>query len=434
MNWRFIRRALWLKRSQWFAPERLQVWQERRLRALVAHAYGQCVYYRRLLDDRAVSPAEIRRLADLSRIPVLARRTLMEEYADLVARSAARFHPEKAFTTGTTGAQLQFLRDRETVNVGNAALWRFRAWHGIRFGDRIAEIRNVIFRRPTGEADYATVSEYVPATRTLRLNLLGADAGRRGAVARELVRFRPDAIRGTPMLLSFLSLYLLEHAEIDIRPRVVFAGSERLYPEQRRLIAEAFRAPVVEGYGNWEYAVFAGECEQGRLHLASEMGIVEILRGGRPSAPREIGEVTVTNLWNHSQPFVRYAIGDVGYFESEPCPCGRGLPTWRVVGGREKDLLATPTGFIYMSTDMMSAPRWRGKIAGIRFYQENRDEVLVQIARGPVFRDRDLEDLYADLNEYLGGLLRISFEFVEDIELTPGGKYRSVVSKVPIDV
>jgi len=431
MNWDFHRHSWWLQRTQWYTPGRLRALQERRLRHLVTHAYRQVPFYRRTLEDRGIHPADIRSLDDLPLLPVLPRRAVAEDFAALVARDAARFRPERGSTSGTSGTSLEFLRDRRTLSVGNAALWRFRAWHGIRPGARIAEVRGGIWRAPSGEPDLTSVSAYIPALNTLRLNLQAPDPRRRAAVTEALAGFRPELIRGSSVLLTYLSMYLLEHPEVAIRPRVVFAGGERLFPEQRRTIAEAFRAPVVESYGNWEYAVFAGECEEGRLHLAAEMGILEVVSSGARCPPGETGEVIVTSLWNHSLPFIRYAIGDVGLLEGIPCPCGRGLPTWRVLGGRDKDLLATPGGYIYLTTDLVATPRWRGKIDGIRFYQDARNEVLVQVVRGPAFAERDLEILYAELNEFLGGLLRISFEFVENLELTAGGKFRHIVSRIP---
>jgi len=436
MNWRFMATLWSLRRSQWYSTERLRFIQERKLRELVAHAYAQCPYYRRAFDEARIAPSGIRGHSDLIRLPILRRHDVQMHHSEIVAANARQFHSTPAWTSGTTGARLEFFHDRDSLNVGNAALWRFRGWHDIGSRHRLAEVRgSQYFRLPSGAPDFDTVSRYAPNAHTLQLNLTSPDPRRRAAVAEELVRFAPDGIRtSTPALLVFLCQYLVEHPEIHIRPKVVFAGGERVTAEMRELFGRVFAAPVVESYGNWEYVVFAGECEHGRLHLASEMGIVEILCEGRLAAPGEAGDIIVTGLWNRAFPFIRYAIGDVGYLEAEPCRCGRGLSTWRVLGGREKDMLLTPTGYLFPPSAFLGASRWHGKITGIRFYQARRDAVVVQVVRGPGYTQEDEGVLRAELGQYFNGHLAFSVEYYDRLEQTPGGKYRYVVSHVPTDI
>jgi phenylacetate-CoA ligase len=429
----FVAHTLWLHRSQWYPPVRLRRFQEQSLRRLVAHAYAQSPHYREVLDSCGLTPARVGTLADLVAVPVLRRQTVADRLDRLVARGAEAFRPAKSHTSGTTGTRLELLRDRRTTSVGNAARWRFRGWHGIGFHHRIAEFRGIY--GPSGEIDRTAVVRYHPSGRSVRVNLAMLNRERLAPVAAELTRFKPDAIStSSPSALALLGMFLLDRHEFSVRPKVVFTGGERLFPDQRTVIAEAFQAPVVDMYANWEYAVFAGECPAGRSHLAAEMGITEVLRNGRPCAPGEPGEVVITNLWNRSLPFIRYAIGDMGALEADPCPCGRGLPTWRIMGGRERDLLATRAGFMFLPVSILALPHWRDKISGVRFYQETRNDVLVQIVKGPQFTEADLPRLREELNRHLGQFLDVSIEFCDHIEQTAGGKYRYVMSKVPLDV
>lgn len=429
MNWNFLAKQALLRSTQWRSPERLREFQERRMRQMVAHAYHRSRYYRRLMDDRRIRPQEVRTLADLARLPVLSRTAVAENFSEIAATNASRFRPEQGYTSGSTGPKLHFLVDRDATDVGNAALWRIRGWHGIRFGHRIAELR-----LPDPGTSVDKVSEYRPKAHVLRLHLFGPDPERPAAVANELVRFRPDAVRGAPSLLTWLCLYLRDHPELRVRPKVVFAGSERLLPEHRQLFAEVFHAPVIETYGNYEYVAFAGECQRGNLHLASEMGVVEILQGGTLASRGEPGAVIVTGLWNRAFPFLRYAIDDVAYLETHACPCGRGLPLWRIVGGRQKDLLATMDGYMTLGTNTVATPRWIGKFAAIRFYQETRREVVAQVVKGPLYREGDLDALQREIEEEVAGRLRVAMQVCESIERTVGGKHRTVVSKVPIEI
>jgi len=141
MNWNFLRKQALLRYTQWRSPERLREFQEKRLRKLIVHAYDRCAYYRRQMDDRGIHPTEIRNLNDLARLPVFSRKAVAESFSEISASNAKRFRPEKGYTSGSTGPKLMLVVDRDAIDMGNAAIWRFRGWHGIRFGHRIAEIR-----------------------------------------------------------------------------------------------------------------------------------------------------------------------------------------------------------------------------------------------------------------------------------------------------
>lgn len=424
-----------LNASEWYSPARLRRLQAGPLRFLLQHAYAQSPYYRQTFRDRGVVPRQLRTLEDLERLPIISRDVILRHDSTIMARNAQRFHPDTFATGGTTGAPLRFLIDRDTRKLASAVRQRFQRWAGIQPGDRIAEFRHPqSFRHPSGDPDFDTLSRAFPRRNLVRFNTRAIKTDRLAAIAEELSRFRPSAISTNVSPMVALSKYLLAHREYVIRPRVILAGGERLFPEQRQIMSQAFSAPVFETYGNREHVLLGGECERGRLHLAVELSILEIVKDGRPCPPGSMGEVVATNLWNLSFPFIRYAIGDIASLQPDLCPCGRGLPTAQIVGGKILSLLATPQGFIHLSNSVLATPRWRDKIAGIRFYQERRDEVTVQVVRGPSFGQGDEAALVTDLDRVLGSALRIGVQYFDSLEDTPGGKYRYIVSKVPLDL
>ena len=421
----------WLERTQWASPARLHELQDERLRRVIGYAYEHSAFYRMRLDAVGFTPERFRGVDDLQSLPVLTRGDVREHFSEIKADNANHIRHQLGTTSGTSGARLEFLRDVETMQMGNAVQWRYWRWHGIRFHHRFAQLSTV----GSAESRGAPPVQYSRGSRRLTLRLRSLDSESLGQAIDRLARFQPDAIRcGSTTLLTHVASYVMRHQPQCCRPKAVFAGGERVFPDQREIVHEAFGVPLVEFYGNWEYVVFGGECERGRLHLAPEMGCVEILKDGRPQPPGETGEIVVTSLWNRAFPFIRYAIGDVGRLEGEPCPCGRGLPTWRIVGGRQKDLLATPVGYLHLSGSLLGTPRWRGKIQGLRFYQETRSDVLVQIVKGPDFRNEDVPALREDIDRCLEGRLAFTIQFCEGLADTPGGKYRYIVSKVPIEI
>ena len=67
-----------------------------------------------------------------------------------------------------------------------------------------------------------------------------------------------------------------------------------------------------------------------------------------------------------------------------------------------------------------------------QIFQERPERVTVKIVKRQAYTDADTTRLVDALAERLGPSVAIDVEFVEDIPRGPGGKYRWVISKVPL--
>src|SRR4029077_12302961 len=140
--------------------------------------------------------------------------------------------------------------------------------------------------------------------------------------------------------------YIQREGLSTVSPRSIIVGAEKLYPFQRSLIEEVFRAPVFETYGSREFMLIGAECDRhAGLHLSMENLLVEILDDdGSPTPAGQEGNVVITDLFNYGMPFVRYVNGDRAVAGFDLCPCGRGLPLLKKVVGRQLDVLETLDG------------------------------------------------------------------------------------------
>lgn len=127
----------------------------------------------------------------------------------------------------------------------------------------------------------------------------------------ELNQFNPEHIASYPGL--FLSL--LPHkknGKLKISPKTIRLGGEILTVEDQKEISDVFNAEVLNGYGSSECLII-GMKKTGEpcFNIASQYAHLEILNENNEQvAPGEVGNVIVTNLWNYTQPFIRYALGD----------------------------------------------------------------------------------------------------------------------------
>ena len=115
-------RVLWhcyeLSRNQWLGPSQLKKLQEKRLRAIVKHAYQNVPLYREKFDSIGVRPSDIQTLEDLPKLPLM---TKTEFRAGIPKKSLARGYTEKDFvrssTSGTSGGPMPIFRDNKCCDI-----------------------------------------------------------------------------------------------------------------------------------------------------------------------------------------------------------------------------------------------------------------------------------------------------------------------------
>ena len=54
-------------------PEQIQAEQDRQARRIVAHAYATVPFYRRVMDERGLQPADFHGAGDLSKLPIITK-------------------------------------------------------------------------------------------------------------------------------------------------------------------------------------------------------------------------------------------------------------------------------------------------------------------------------------------------------------------------
>ena len=94
----------------------------------------------------------------------------------------------------------------------------------------------------------------------------------------------------------------------------------------RRRLESLWQARVYDHAGMTEVGAYGFECAaQAGLHVNELEFIAEVLdpESGRPVAPGEVGELTLTNLGRWGSPVLRYRSGDRVRAAAGACPCGR---------------------------------------------------------------------------------------------------------------
>ena len=124
--------------TQWMTPEQINEYQFMRLKKLVTHAYETVPFYRKLYDEHAIRPDDIKNIDDFTRLPLITREDIRSAGDRLRSSAYSKHTLIHGHTSGTTGSPLSFYWDKETCIYTNAVDWRQKAWAGVEYGEKLA--------------------------------------------------------------------------------------------------------------------------------------------------------------------------------------------------------------------------------------------------------------------------------------------------------
>jgi phenylacetate-CoA ligase len=410
------------ERSAW-SQERVAAMRDERLRAFVEHAARTTPFYKETLEAAGLSPADIRFLDDLSRLPILTKDLVQERGTDLVSTAVPTHLLRTVHTSGTTGGGLRFGTTLRAVQEQWATWWRYRRWHDIRrstwcglFAGRM--VVPAAQRRPP-------FWRYNLAGKQLLFSGYHMSPANLPAYVAELRRRKPPWLHGYPSLLSLLAGHVLENGvDFGYPIRWITIGAENLLPQQAAVIERAFGVRPRQHYGMAEAVANFSECDQGRLHVDEDFAAVEFVPiGGRQF--RVVG----TNLTNPVTPLIRYDVLDVVTIDDETeCSCGRPGRIVSSVDGRHEDYVVLSDGARLGRMDHIFKDMIRIREAQIR--QEQAGEFTIAIVKGRGFSADDEERVALEVSKRVGNRARFSIDYVESLPRTRTGKLRLVVSEV----
>jgi phenylacetate-coenzyme A ligase PaaK-like adenylate-forming protein len=322
------------KRLRWSA-ERLDSERQTRLRDLLAWSIEHSPFHAERLEG--VDPTVFTE-ADLSSLPVMTKDELMSEYSwvltnpklslEVVEDSVEhvdedeylqdRFHA--VTSSGSSGRRGVFVYDWDEWTT--LALMQSRS--------RLGTAENL--PRPPGKA---TASLFAGAgahlSRVMRtflakpndpvhhfpMTLPVAD------VIRGLNATQPELLMGYPSAID-LVVREAQAGRLRISPRYVETGGELLMDQTREAVRELWGVEIDDSWAVVEGA-YAFPCGQGgAMHLPDDLIIVEpVDLSGRPVPPGEpAAKLYLTNLYNRTQPLIRFEIADGLTLLDGTCLCG----------------------------------------------------------------------------------------------------------------
>jgi len=425
-NFLSIRRILYwrwkLWRSQYYSLEKLKALQWKLLSSMLDHCYENVPYYIEEFTRLGLRRSDFRSLDDLSKIPVINKWTLLDNFERFKAVNMKKFRPVPVHTSGSTGTPMSFFWDINCNVMELTCQWRHFSWTGYRIGEPFAEIRNKVMTTPDG-------TKWNWKCRALQISAPLISASSIGAYARLFEKYKIKFWRGNCASLHHLCLALKE-AGIDwIMPERIISTAEPVLEYQRNFIESFTGVCVCDNFGHYEHTALICQCPQGGYHINPEYGIVEILKeDGSPAKDGEEGRIIGTGLHNRAVPLLRYDSCDYAVQSSKTCSCGRTLPLLEHLTGRFIERLLTADG--RWVSGMRFAFKFGQKIRLAQFVQEKPGEVDLYIVPDKDFSFEPNKLMYDELARYLGKDTVLRTHLVSDVPYHEPGKFKFVVNKL----
>ena len=100
-----------LSSTEWLSEKDLFDLQSRKLRQLIEHCYKNVPYYKRVFDDLGLKSGDIQTRDDLSKLPILTKSIIKENFNDLISLDIDSRKPLDGSTGGSTGTPMHFKED-----------------------------------------------------------------------------------------------------------------------------------------------------------------------------------------------------------------------------------------------------------------------------------------------------------------------------------
>ena len=425
----------WNEEIETMDRESMKKLQSERLVNQVKHVYDNVPYYKKLMDEKGVTPDDIKGIDDLYKLPFLSKADLRDNYPDgLVAvpkSECVRIHA----TSGTTGKRAIAFYTQNDLDIWDNCVARAITAAG---GTK-EDVVHVAYGYGlfTGGLGLHGGSHKVGC---LTLPVSSGNTERQ-------IQFMQDLgstiLCCTPSYAAYIGETLAEMGLTpdDIKLKAGIFGAEPWTEEMRQSIEKSLGIKAYDIYGLTETSgpgvAFECECQTG-MHINEDHFIAEIIDPdtGEVLPEGAKGELVFTSITKEAFPLLRYRTRDICVLTREKCACGRTLVKMCKPMGRSDDMLIIKGVNVFPSQietvllkDFGATPNYQ--IVVDRVGTTDTFEIKVELSDG-MFDDtiRSIEQLErklsADIVQILGIKAKISLVEPKSIPRSEGKAVRVI--------
>ncbi len=317
-------KILALKKTERLSVKKLQDLQTKRFRRLLKHVLQYSRFYQQHYKESGISLKNIEDIS-VNDLPPISKELMMSHYDDFVCDRSLKRKNLEEFLSRSREPRERYRNIYTVIHTSGSSGTISLFVYG---PDEWALIKALVVARVVKPAPHFF--------RKTKLSFIGATDGHYAAVSlssdvppllarflplsvnsplealdQEGNAFHPDVVSGYSSGVHLLAEERLK-GKVAFRPERIICTSDPLTPEMRETITQAFGREPVNLYAASESLSMAAQCErQENLHLFTDWHIFEAVDDDlRPVAAGTPGNLLLTNLYNYTQPLIRYQMHD----------------------------------------------------------------------------------------------------------------------------
>ena len=319
------------------SPEKLRELQDERLVKQVKHVWDNVPYYRKKMEEKGVTPDDIKGVDDLHKLPFLSKADLRDAYPYGLLAAPLKDCVRIQSTSGTTGRRAVAFYTQHDID-----LWEDCCARAIvAAGGTNEDVVQIAYGYGlfTGGAGLHGGSHKVGS---LTLPMSSGNTDRQLQFMTDL---QSTILCCTPSYAAYLAECIHERGLRDkIKLKAGIFGAEAWSEKMRQEIQNQLGIKAYDIYGLTEISGpgVAFECsDQTGMHINEDHFIAEIIDPdtGEVLPDGTQGELVFTSITKEAFPLLRYRTRDICVLTREKCSCGRTLVKMCKPMGRSDDML-----------------------------------------------------------------------------------------------
>lgn len=317
--------------------EELKALQSERLVKQIKNVYENNAYYRKKLEEKGVTPEDIKGIEDLHKLPFLSKDDLREAYPyGLLSRPLSQCVRIQS-TSGTTGKRVVAFYTQHDID-----LWEDCCARAIMAaGGTNEDVCQVCY----GYGLFTGGPGLNGGSHKVGCLTLPMSSGNTERQLQFMTDLEATIICCTPSYAAYLAESAIEAGITDkIKLKAGIFGAEAWTEEMRSDIEKKLGIKAYDIYGLTEISGpgVAFECSaQKGMHINEDHFIAEIIdpKTGEALPYGEKGELVFTSITKEAFPMIRYRTKDICVLTEEKCSCGRTHIRMAKPMGRSDDML-----------------------------------------------------------------------------------------------
>ncbi len=375
--------------------------------SIFRRAYNNSDFYKKLYSEHGISPADIKDITDISKLPIIDRHIIKHQVNNIY--NGFDFMKVKGLTSGTSGVPLTVYRTPVNIATEQAYIRHYRQMHGFKAGQPLLSIRGVLGKN--------TAHEFYKRANILYISSPNINANTIEQYYQMIKEFGPVAVEAFPSYLYKLCLEL-EKKGLELNIPNAFTSSETLYQFQREKVEGYLGTKIHDWYGNVERSIGLAQDANGKYYPLPLYSINEFQKD----------RIITTALINKNFPLIRYAVDDKITVGSTDFLKNLVSPEIILIEGRAGDNLDLKDGSVVGCIDHAFKGVNNLEMAQVHQYNVERP-IEVKLVTTAAFGKDDENQLRSNFIRMIGDNMQLMFTYCsrEDLTYSANQKYKLII-------